>query len=161
MLLSHPALLLILVIQFILVQSLSCIRLFETPWTVARQASLSITNSQSLLKLMCIALVVPSNHLILCHPLLLPLSIFPSIRIFSNESVLTIRWPKIWSFSNSSSNEYSGLISFKMDWLDLFVVQGTLIELKKLASYGFLFISYLSLFHKVRIILVLFSIRYA
>ena len=163
MLLSHPALLLILVIQFILVQSLSCIRLFETPWTVARQASLSITNSQSLLKLMCIELVVPSNHLILCHPLLLPLSIFPSIRIFSNESALRIRWPKYWSFSFniSPSNEYSGLISFKMDWLDLFVVQGTLIELKKLASYGFLFISYLSLFHKVRIILVLFSIRYA
>ena len=147
MLLSHPALLLILVIQFSLVQSLSHIRLFETPWTVARQASLSITNSQSLLKLMCIELVMPSNHLILCRPLLLPLSIFPSIRIFSNESALRIRWPKYWSFSFniSPSNEYSGLISFKMDWLDLFVVQGTLIELKKLASYGFLFISYLSL----------------
>ena len=99
-----------------------------TPWTVARQASLSITNFLSLLKLMSIESVVPSNHLILCHPLLLSPSIFPSIRVFSNESVLRIRWPKNWSFSFSisPSNEYSGLISFRMDLLDLFAVQGTL-----------------------------------
>ena len=99
-----------------------------TPWTAARQASLSIINSQSLLKLMPIELVMPSNHLILCRPLLLPPSIFPSIRVFSNESVLHIRWPKYWSFcfSISPSNEYSGLISFRMDWLDLLAVQGTL-----------------------------------
>ena len=110
------------------VQSLSCARLFVTPWTAVCQASLSITNSQSLLKLMSIELVMPSNHLILCRPLLLPLSIVSSIRIFSNESVLHIRWPKYWSFSFSisPSNEYSGLISFRMDWLDLFAVQGTL-----------------------------------
>ena len=94
--------------------------LFATPWTAARQASLSITSSQSLLKLMSIELVMPSNHLILCRPLLLPPSIFPSIRVFSNESALRIRWPKYWSFSFSisPSNEYSGLISFRMDWLD-------------------------------------------
>ena len=106
------------------VQSLSCVRLFATLWTAARQASLSITNSQSLLKLMS---VMPSNHLILCHPLLLQSSIFPSIRVFSNESVFHIRWPKYWSFSFSisPSNEYSGLISFRMDWLDLLAVQGT------------------------------------
>ena len=99
-----------------------------TPWTAARQVSLSITNSWSLLKLMSIELVTPSNHLILCHPLLLLPSIFPSIRVFSNESVLRIRWPRYWnfSFSISPSNEYSGLISFRMDWLDLLVVQGTL-----------------------------------
>ena len=99
-----------------------------TPWTAARQASLSITNSQSLLKLMSIVLVMPSNHLILCHPLLLPPSTFPSIRVFSNESVLHIRWPKYWSFSFSisPSNEYSGWISFRMDWLDLLAVQETL-----------------------------------
>ena len=110
------------------VQSLSHIQLFATPWTTACQASLSITNSWSLLTLMSIESVMPSNHLILCHPLLLPLLNFPSIRVFSNESVLHIRWPKDWSFSfsNSSSNEYSGLISFKMDWLDLLAVQGTL-----------------------------------
>ena len=98
------------------------------PWTAARQASLSITNSWSLLKLMSIASVIPSNHLILCRPLLLPPSIFPSIRVFSNESVLHIRWPKYWSlsFSISPSNEYSGLISFRMNWLDLLAVQGTL-----------------------------------
>ena len=105
------------------VQLLSYIQLFVTPWTVALQASLSITNSQSLLKLMPIESVMPSNHLILCHPLLLPPSIFPSIRVFSNESVLHIRWPTYWSFS---SNEYSGLISLRMDWLDLLAVQGTL-----------------------------------
>ena len=99
----------------------------ETPWTAAHQASLSITNSRSLLKLTSIASVMPFSHLILCHPLLLP-SIFPSIRVFSNESVLHIRWPKDWSFSFSisPSNEYSGLISFRMDWLDLLAVQGTL-----------------------------------
>ena len=99
-----------------------------TPWTAALQASLSITSSQSLLKLMSIALVMPSNHLILCHTLLLLPSIFPSIRVFSNESALRIRWPKYWnfSFSISPSNEYSGLISFKIDWLDLLAVQGTL-----------------------------------
>ena len=99
-----------------------------TPWTAARQASLSITNSESLLKLMSIQLVMPSNHLILCHPLLLLPSIFPSIRVFSNESVLGIRWPKDWSFSFSISppNEYSGLIFFRMDWLDLLAAQGTL-----------------------------------
>ena len=99
-----------------------------TPWTAACQASLSITNSQSLLKLMSVMSVMPSNHLILCHPLLLLPSIFPSIRIFSNEPALRIRWPKNWSFSFSisPSNEHSGLISLRMDWLDLLVVQGTL-----------------------------------
>ena len=107
------------------VQSLSCVQLFVTPWTAAPQASLSITNSQSLLKLMPIKLVMPSNHLILCRPLLLPPSVIPSIRVFSKESVLHIRWPKYWSFSISLSNEYSGLISFRIDWLDLLVVQGT------------------------------------
>ena len=98
------------------------------PWTAARQASLFITNTQSLLKLLSIELVMPSNHLILCHPLLLLPSIFPSIRVFSNESVLPIRWPRYWSFSFSiiSSNEYAGLISFKVDWFDLLAVQGTL-----------------------------------
>ena len=110
------------------VQSLSRVRLFATPWTAAHQASLSITNSRSLPKLMSIELVMPSSHLILCHHhILLPL-IFPSIRVFSNESALRIRWPKYWSFSFSisPSNEYSGLISFRMDWLDLSAVQGTL-----------------------------------
>ena len=110
------------------VQLLSRVRLFATPWTAVCQDSLSITSSQSLLKLMSIKLVIPSNHLILCHPLLLPPSIFPSIRIFSKESVLRIRGTKYWSFSFSisPSNEYSGLISFRMDWLDLLAVQGTL-----------------------------------
>ena len=103
-------------------QSLSCVQLFVTPWTAAHQASLSITNYWSLLKLMSIASVMPSNHLILCHPLLLPPSIFPSIRVFSNESILCIRWPKYWSFSISFSNEYAGLISFRIDWLDLLAV---------------------------------------
>ena len=107
---------------------LSHVRLFVTPWTAACQASLSITNSQSLLKLMSITSVMPSNHLILCHPLLLLPSIFSSTRVFSNESVLRIRWPRYWSFSFSISptNEYSGLISFRMGWLDLLAVQGTL-----------------------------------
>ena len=113
-------------LQFSLVQSLSCVRLFVTPWTAARQASLSIANSWSLLKLMSVGSVIPSNHLIHCHPLLFPPSIFASIRVFSNESALHIRWPKYWSFSISPSNEYSGLISFKMDWLDILAVQGTL-----------------------------------
>ena len=110
------------------VQLLSCVRLFATPWTTACQASLSITNSWSLLKLMAFESVMPSNHLILCCPLLLPSSIFPSIRVFSNESVLRIRWPKCWSFSFtiSPSNEYPGLVSFRMDWMDLLAVQGTL-----------------------------------
>ena len=109
------------------VQSLSHVRLFATPQTAACQAFLSITNSRSLLKLMSIELVIPSNHLTRCHPLLLPPSIFPSIRVFSNEPVLHIRWPKHWSFSFNISpfNEYSGLISFRMDWLDLLEVQRT------------------------------------
>ena len=107
------------------IQLLSCVRLCETLWTAAHQASLFITNSQSLLRLMSIESVMPSNHLILCRPLLPP-SIFPSIRVFSNESVLHIRWPKYWSFSFSisPSNEHPGLISFRMDWLDFLAVQG-------------------------------------
>ena len=110
------------------VQSLSCVQLFVTLWTAAHQASMSITNSQSLLKLMSIKLVMPSNHLILCRPLLLLPSIFPSIRVFSNESALCIRWPKYWSFSFSvsPSNEHSGLISVRTDWFDFLAVQGTL-----------------------------------
>ena len=115
-------------IQFSSVQSLSCVRLFTTPWITARQASLSITNSRSLLKLMSIELVMPSNHLILCCPLLLLPPIPPSIRVFSNESTLRMRWPKYWSFSFSigPSKEHPRLISFRMDWLDLPAVQGTL-----------------------------------
>ena len=114
--------------QFSSAQSLSHVRLFVTPWTAARQASLSTTNSQSLLKLMSIKSVMPSNHLILCHPLLLLPSVFPSKRVFSNESVLHIRWPKYWSFSFSisPSSVYSGLISFRIDWFDLLAVQGLL-----------------------------------
>ena len=110
------------------VQALSHVRLSATPWTAAHQASLSITHSQRFLKLMSIDSVMPSSHLIFCHRLLLPPSIFPSIRIFSNKLALCIRWPKYWSFSFSmnTSNEYSGLISFRMDWLDLLAVQGTL-----------------------------------
>ena len=110
------------------VQSFRHVWFFETPWTAAHQASLSIVNSGSLLKLMFIESVMPSNHLILCHPLLLPSSIFPSISVFSNESALHIRWPKYWSFSLniSPSNEHPELISFRMDWLDLLVVQETL-----------------------------------
>ena len=117
-------------VQFGSVQLLSHVRLFATPWTVAHQASLSITNSWSLLKLMSIKSMMPSNHLIHCCPLLLLLSIFPSIRVFSNKSVLCIRWPKYWSFSFSisisPSNEHPGLISFRIDWLDLFSAQRTL-----------------------------------
>ena len=114
--------------QFSSVQSLSRVQLFVTPWTTAHQASLSITNSQSLLKLTSIKSVIPSNHLVLCRPLLLPPSIFPSIRVFSSESLFHVRWPKYWSFSFSisPSNEYSGLVFFKIDWLDLLAVQGTL-----------------------------------
>ena len=117
-----------LIFSFSSVQLLSHVQLFVTPWTEACQDSLSITNSQSLLKLMSIESVIPSNHLILCHPPLLLPSISPSIRVFSDESVLCIRWSKYWSFSFSisPSNEYSGLISFRMDWLDPLVVQGTL-----------------------------------
>ena len=114
--------------QFSSVQSLSHIQLFVTPWTEASQAPLSITNSQSPPKLMSIESLMPSNHLILCRPLLLLPSVFPSIRVFSNESALCIRWPKYWSFSFSisPSNEYAGLISFRVDWLDLLAVQGIL-----------------------------------
>ena len=116
------------IVQFSSVQLLSRVQLFATPWTAACQASLSITNSWSLLKLMSIESVMLSNHLILCHPLLLLPSIFPSIRVFPNESTLHIRWPKCWSFSFniSPSNEHPGLTSFRMDWLALLAVQGTL-----------------------------------
>ena len=114
--------------DFSLVQSLSRVQLFTTPWTTACQGSLSVTNSRSSPRLISIKLVMPSNHLILCHPFLPLPSIFPSIRVFSNESALLIRWPKYWSFSFSisPSNEHSGLISFRIDWLDLLAVQGTL-----------------------------------
>ena len=122
--------------QFSSVQSISPVRLFETPWTAACQASLSIINSWSLLKLMSIQSVMPSNHLILCHPLLLLPSIFLNIKDFSNESVLCIRWPKDWSFSFSvsPSNVYSGMISFRMHWFDLLAGQGTLKSLFQLHS---------------------------
>ena len=122
------------VLQFSSVQSFSHVWLFVTPWTTARQVSLSITNSQSLLKLISIELVIPSSHLILCHPLLLLTPIPPSIRVFSYESTLHMRWPKYWSFSFSisPSNEHQGLISFRMDWLDHLAVQGTL---KSLLQY--------------------------
>ena len=125
-----------LLVQFISVQSLTRVRLFVITWTAARQASLSITRTQSLLKLMSIISVMPSNHLILCHSLLLLPAIFPSIRDFSSESVLHIRWPKYWSFSSSISpcNEYSGLIFFRMDWFDLLAVQGTLKSLQDHSS---------------------------
>ena len=121
-------------LTFSSVQSLSHVQLFATPWIAARQASLSITKSQSLLKLMSIESVIPSNHLILCHTLLLLPSIFPSIRVFCNESILHMRWPKYWSFSVSlsPSNEYSGLISFRIDWFNLLAIQGTL---KSLLQY--------------------------
>ena len=112
--------------QFSSDQSLSCVWCFATLWAAARQISCLSPNSWSLLKLMSIELVMPSNHLILCHLLLFPPSIFPNIRVFSNESTLRNRWPKYWSFSFSSSNEYSGQISFRMDWFDLLAVQGTL-----------------------------------
>ena len=117
-----------MLLQFSSVHSLSCVRLFVTPWITARQASLSITNSQSSLKLMSNESVMPSSHLILCRPLLLLPPISPSIRVFSNESTLHMRWPKYWSFSFNilPSNEHPGLISFRIDWLDHLVVQGTL-----------------------------------
>ena len=123
-------------VQFSSVQSFSCVQLFAIPWTAACQASLSITNSQNLFKLMSIESVMPSNHLILCHPLLLLPSIFPSIRVFSNESVICIRQPKYWSFSLniSPSNEYSGMISFRMEWLHLLAVQGILKSLQHHSS---------------------------
>ena len=119
------------------VQSFSHVWLFATPLTAACQTTLFITSSRSLLKLMCIESVMPSNHLILCCPLLLSPSIFPSIRVFSNESALCVRWPKYWSFSFniSPSNEHSGLISFRMDWLDLLAVQGTLKSLLQHHSF--------------------------
>ena len=129
-----------------IVQSLSHVQLFATLWTAAHQASLSITNSQSLLKLTSTESVIPSNHLILCHPLLLLPSIFPSIKVFSNESVLCIRWPEYWNFSLSisPSNEYLGLISFMIDWVDLLAVQETLKSLLQHHSSKF-FGSHLSL----------------
>ena len=142
------------------VQSLSLVQLFVTPWTAALQASLSIANSQSLLKLMPIESVMPSNHLILCCPLLLPPSIFPSIRVFSNELALHIRWPKYWSFSFniSLSNEQSGLISFRIDWLDLLAVQGTLKSLLQHCSskastlqHSAFFINHNQIFHKYKL----------
>ena len=110
------------------VELLSCVQLFVTPWTAAHQTSLSITNSWSLVKFVSIESVMPSNHLILCYPLIFLPSVLPSIKVFSNESILHIKWPKYWSFnfSISFSNEYSGLISFRIDWLDLLAVQGTL-----------------------------------
>ena len=123
--------------QFTSVRSISRVRLFGTPWIVARQASLPITNSQNSLRLMSIESVMPSSHLILCHPLLLPPPIPPSIRVFSNESTLRMRWPKDWSFSFSiiPSKEIPGLISFRMDWLDLLSVQGTLQSLPQYHNY--------------------------
>ena len=131
---------LLYLIWFSSVQLLSHVQIFATPWTAVSQASLSITNLWSLLRLMSIKSVMPSNHLILCLPLPLLPSIFPSIRVFSIESVLHIRWPKYWSFSFSisPSNEYSGLISFRIDWFDLFAVQGTLKNLLQHHSSTFL-----------------------
>ena len=128
---------------FFSIQSLSCVWLFVTPWTAACQPSLSITKSRSLLKLMSIESAMSSNHLLLCRPLLLLPSIFPSIRVFSNETVLCIKWPKdsSFSFSISPSIEYSGLISFRMDWLDLLAVQGTLKSLLPHHSSKALFFS--------------------
>ena len=116
----------VLMFQFSSVQLLSCVWLFATSWTAARLASLSITDSQSLLKLMSIESVMPSNHFTLCRPLLRLPSIFPSIRVFSNESALRIRWPKDWSFSISLPSDYSGLVSFRIDWFEILAVQGTL-----------------------------------
>ena len=109
----------------VVIQSLGCVQLFATPWTAAHWASLSFTISRSLFKLMSIELMMPPNHLNLCHPFLFLLSIFPSIRVFSNESALRIGWPKYWSFGISPSNDYSGLSSFRVDWFDLLAIQGT------------------------------------
>ena len=117
------------------VLSLSRVRLFTTPWTAARQASLSFSVSQNLLKLMSIESVMPSNHLVLCRPLLLP-SVFPSIKVFSSELALRIRWPTYWSFSIRPSNEYSGLISFRIDWFHLFAFQGSLKSLRRVLKTG-------------------------
>ena len=123
-------------ISIVSVQSLSCVWRFVTLWTAAHLASLPITNSRCLLKLMSIESVMPSNHLILCHPLLLPPSVFPGIRVFSNETSLCIRWPKYWSFSfnNSPSNEYSGMISFSIDWISLCCRKGDPFQSPKLGS---------------------------
>ena len=142
--------------RFSSVGSLSRVRLFVTPWTSAREASLSTTNSQSLFKLMSIESEMPSNHLILCRPLLLLPSIFSSNGVFSNESIIHIRWPKYWSFSFSisPSNEYSGLISFRIDWLDLLAVQGTLKSLPQHHS------SKASILHRSAIFIVQFSHPY-
>ena len=131
------------------VQFLICFQRLASPWTAAWQASLSITNSQSLLKLMSVESVIPSNHLILCRPLLLPPSIFLGIRVFSSESVLCIRWPKYWSFSFSisPSNEHTGLISYRMDWLDLPAVQGTLQESSPTPQFKSISSSALSFLH--------------
>ena len=141
-------------VQLNSVQSLSCVWLFATPWIAACQASLSITNSQSSLKLTSIESVMPSSHLILCHPLFLLPPISPSIRVFSNESTLRMRWPKYWSFSFRiiPSKEYPGLISFRMDWLDLLTVQGTLKSLlqrhnSKYTVFDFLFLTYFTLYN--------------
>ena len=138
--------------QFSSVQSLSHVRLFASPWIAACQASLSITNSRSLLKLMSIESVMSSSHLILCHPLLLPPPILPRIRVFSNESTLHMRWPKYWSFSFriSPSNEHPGLISFRMDWLDLLAVQGTLKSLLQHHSSKHQFFTTLTSIHDHR-----------
>ena len=138
--------------QFSSVQPLGHVQLFATPWTAVRQASLSIINSWSLLILMSIESMMLSNHLILCLPLLLPPSVFPSIRVFSNESVLCIRWPKYWSFSFiiSPSNEYSGLISFRINWLDLPAVQGTrksLLQHHNFSALSFLYSPTLTSIH--------------
>ena len=138
--------------RFSSVQSLSHVQSFVTPWTIARQAFLSITNSQSLLKLMSIESVMPSNHLILCHPLLLLPSIFPSIRVFSKQSALCIRWRKYWSFSFtiSPTNEYSRLISLRMDWLDLLVESSPTPQFKSINSLAlsFLYSSTLTSIHE-------------
>ena len=144
--------------MFSSVQLLSLVWLFATPWTAACQASLSITNSRNLLKLMSIESVMPSNHLILCRPLLLPPPTFPSIRVFSNESVLCIRWPKDWSlsFSISPSNEYSELISFRMDWLDLLAVLGTLKSLLQHHSSKAPFLQHSAFF----IVLIIFQLSF-
>ena len=146
---THPTNYLEIYVTFSSVQSHSHVQLFATPWTAARQASLSITNSQSLLKLMSIESVMTYNYLILCHPLLLLPSIFPSIRVFSNESALRIRWQKYWSFSFniSLSNEYSGPIFFRKDWLDLLAVQGNLKESSPTPQFKSINSSALSFLH--------------
>ena len=144
---SHPVSSFVLpFLSFSSVHLLSRVQIFVTPWTVAHQASLSITNSQSLFRLISIELVMPLNHLILCHPILLPPSIFHIIKLFSNESPLGIRWPKYWSFSFniSASNEHSGLISFRMEWVDLFVVSWTTLESSPIQQFKSIHSSVLS-----------------